>query len=144
MAQAPHGHGHPAAHLAGTAGAGLSLGDEGLPVHHLPPLVVAVCGGARPCSAPGGGLAGQGDGVPRSPRLPAPTLTDGAALALGVEGVGAEDGTVHGRAGHRAQLRETGETRDGRVLEPTRVGWGKGGGPRNPGCPAQPSPGRCS
>lgn len=38
------------------------------------------------------------------PPPPALTVTDRAALALGVEGVGAEDGTVHGRAGHRAQL----------------------------------------
>lgn len=94
----PPGH---LAHLAGTAGAGLALGGEALAVHHLPPLVVAVCGewdGARR------GVVGV-SGSPRCPLFPVPTVTDGAALALGVEGVGAEDGTVHGRAGHRAQLR---------------------------------------
>lgn len=114
----------PPPHLAGTAGARLSLGGEGLAIPHLPALVVAVCGerGSAQC---GGRCQGM-MGVPRSPhQAPALTVTDGAALALGVEGVSAEDGAVHGRAGHRAQLRETGRDARGPGVSAHRGGLGK-------------------
>lgn len=103
-------------HLAGAAGAGLALGNEALAVLHLPALVVAVWRDR----GPEGVLGARGDlgrlrrilGTPPRAR----TLTDGAAATLGVEGVGAHDGTFQRRAGHRAQLRETGETPEGRAL----------------------------
>lgn len=103
-------------HLAGAAGTGLSLGNEALAILNLPALVVAVCRD----QGPEGVLGGSGRFWGGSGRFWRParahTLTDRAAPTLGVEGVGAHNGTFQGRAGYRAQLRETGETPEGRAL----------------------------
>lgn len=107
LAQALHGHRHPmgmgrGSHLAGAAGTGLSLGNEALAVLHFPALVVAVWGYRGPEAVFGEfeGDFGRFRGILGNPPPRARTLTDGAAPTLGVEGVGAHDGTFQRRAGH--------------------------------------------
>lgn len=81
------------AHLARALGTGLIVQGEHLAVHHLPSLVVAVCGGQRrqgPMRAKA--HPGASDGGWRVPL----TLAHWAALPIGVEGVGAGDRAVHG------------------------------------------------
>lgn len=79
------------AHLARALGTGLIVQGEHLAIHHLPPLVVAVCRDR-------GDRSLESQGPPRRPgrgQLGALTLAHRAALPIRVERVGAGDGAVH-------------------------------------------------
>lgn len=94
------------AYLARALGTRLIVQGEHLAVHHLPSLVVAICGGRGDRAMRAKAQLGASDiGV-----LVPLTSADRAAFPVGVERVGAGDGAVHRGAGHRAQLRDTENT----------------------------------
>lgn len=131
-----HGHRHPA-HLAGTAGAGLSLGGEGLAVHHLPTLVVAVCGerGSAQCVVGGSpGWGGDRDGVPCS--SPPPSFPSSYRYRRG--NTRPRDGRDRCRRWHspRASRPPSPAARDGRDARGPGVRARRGGLGKKRGSPA--------